>query len=99
MINKHDVIDVIGTKGDKVVLIITEGRKWEDIDNYTIKTLVKINNYKSYTESEEFRKKYKNKKIEIILDSQYEPPKIIKKMLNDEKVILSINHSYLKKSS
>jgi hypothetical protein len=98
-IDKVHTIDMIGTRDNTVSLLIIEGRKWEDIKGCIAKTFAKINNYKNHIESEDFKSKYKNKKIELVLESQYEPPKVIKKMLKDENVILSINRSYLKKSS
>lgn len=96
-VDKIHQIDATGTKGNEVYVMILEGRRWEDIKESRLKLTVKIMNIKDYLKSDEAQEKYKNKKVKIILDTQYEPPKDVKDILKKEKVILSINHSYLKK--
>ena len=89
-LDEQDNIEIIAEKEDSIYLIMVESRKWEDINYTKTKVIAKIHNFKEYAKSKEAKKKYKNKRIKIVLESKYEPPQNIKNLLKRERVKLEV---------
>jgi len=84
-IDEINTIETIAIdKKGNILFILMEQRKWKDIKDSDIKLNLKIANARIYAISEEFEKKYKNKKPIIRLYTVYEPPEEIKKILKKE---------------
>lgn len=84
-------IDLVAVKGKEVKFFIIEGRRWDEIESPGAKLFVKLENIKRYAASEAAIKKYKGKKITIAINTKYDLPNNIKKLLKRDKVEIYVN--------
>ncbi len=94
VVQNFDVIDVITKKKGITIFVMVEWRKWKDNKNIHSlmfsQLILKALNYIKYSNSEEFRSKYKNSDAGIVYHTVDKSPKEVCKYMKENKIKITI---------
>ena len=89
-IEKTDTIDGLAYEQDtsSLILLLTDGMDWSDMNRHLLLLQEKLNNYKRYIDSKQYEEKYPDvKRIELRVSFLFQEPEVCHKLLERAKQV------------